>query len=363
MATNSWRSMTKVLSGKVVLNHVICWVLFITYELTIVFLAVGKLENPEIYIVYYLINISYFYLYIELINITFNGRKIKYVQGLLRYLGLLIIYLLVKSMADYLLDDHHPQINNAAVFIQGFFPRNITRAAYFTLFGTFYWSASHISFFRKQTTAAEKQQLVVQKEKAELETLLTKSRNAYLQQQINPHMLFNALNFVYGSAQKYSEEAANCIWLLAEIMRFSLEETGPDGKIVLERETEQIKNLLAINRYRYNEPLHIHVEMEGDFSRLTIIPLILLTLTENIFKHGNLVTETQPATLRIQADENGRLVFYSRNLKKSKSEYRRSKQIGLQNVRIRLDSIYPGKYSLDIVEPGEFYELTLALNL
>ncbi|MCZ4224828.1 sensor histidine kinase [Pedobacter rhodius] len=221
-----------------------------------------------------------------------------------------------------------------------------------------------MSFFRKQAVEAEKQKLVTQKEKAELETQLAKSRNAYLQQQIKPHILFNTLNFVYSNAQKYSDDAAHCIWLLAEIMRFSLEEPNYNGKINLEREVEQIENMLALNRYRFEKPLYISIEMYGNFSNFQIIPLILLTLTENIFKHGNLTEAGQPGILNITIDEAGKLIFFSRNLKKPKNKHpRRQQALGLENIRIRLDTTYAGNYKLDISEPGEFYELTLTLSL
>ncbi|WP_165456438.1 sensor histidine kinase [Pedobacter kyonggii] len=205
---------------------------------------------------------------------------------------------------------------------------------------------------------------MIEKTNAELETRLAKTHNAYLQQQINPHMLFNALNFVYNSAQKYSDDAANCIWLLSEIMRFSLEEAGPDGKIELTREVEQIENLVAINRYRFREPLYISVEIGNDLGQYQIIPLILLTLTENIIKHGHLTDPNSPASLKLYADETGKLTFYSLNLKKSKNGHpRQRKALGLQNIRLRMDSFYKNDYKLEINEPGEFYELTLTLKL
>ncbi|QNR82896.1 histidine kinase [Pedobacter riviphilus] len=272
--------------------------------------------------------------------------------------------MITKSVADYLINSSPANHSNTILYVESFLQRNIMRALYFSILAMFYSLAGRIAFFKRQTLEAEKRQLIIEKEKAELENQLTKSRNAYLQQQINPHMLFNALNFVYNSAQKYSDDAANCIWLLSEIMRFSLEEAGSDGKIKLDREVEQIENLVAINRYRFKEPLYLKLEMHGDFSRYKIIPLILLTLTENLFKHGNLTEVTSPAVLKLTTNETGQLTFYSRNLKKSKNGHpRQRKALGLQNIRLRMDSFYKGNYKLEINEPGEFYELTLTLKL
>lgn len=345
-------------------SHVICWSAFIAYELSIVYFTLGTIESPYVYLIFYPINICFFYLYVTLLNHTIIGWKINFFKLISGYFALAILYLLFKYAADYLLGDLPKFTGKSIVYIEAFSPRNIIRGLNFTILGTFYWSASHISFFRRQFQQTENEKLAIEKAHAELETQLTRSHNAFLQQQINPHMLFNALNFVYNSAQKHSDEAANCIWLLSEIMRFSLEEAGPDGKIKLDREVEQIENLIAINRYRFKEPLYLKLEMHGDFSRYKIIPLILLTLTENLFKHGNLTEVTSPAVLKLTTDEAGQLTFYSRNLKKSKNGHpRQRKALGLQNIRLRMDSFYKDNYKLEINEPDEFYELTLTLKL
>ncbi|WP_156131522.1 sensor histidine kinase [Pedobacter kyungheensis] len=349
---------------KTFLIHIICWAFFITYELTMVYIAYGKLEKLYVYLFFYSINISFFYVFAALLSYTFKVRKHRYLKGMAGYLLLLGLYLIIKSGADYLLSSSPARPPITTIYVENFFQRNIMRVLLFTILGLFYWSAGHIAFFKRQTLEAEKRELIIEKEKAELETQLTKSRNAYLQQQINPHMLFNALNFVYNSTQKYSNDAAQCIWLLSEVMRFSLEEADPDGKIKLDREVEQIDNLVAINRYRFKDPLHLNLQRDGDFKSNKIIPLILLTLTENVFKHGDLTQADSTAVLKLTVDENGLLTFYSRNLKKSKNEHPRiRKAVGLQNIRLRLDAFYRSGYQLKIDDPGDFYELTLTLQL
>ncbi|SDC66315.1 Histidine kinase [Pedobacter soli] len=352
------------LTIKTIIIHTSFWVLFIAYELAIIYYQLESLERPLIYVVFYSINIALFYACLLVLNFTLKGSRLNYLKGFLSYLGLLVLYLIMKGLADYSLGNPQPSQYNTFIFIHKFFPRNIARAVYFTLLAIFYCSAKYATQYKRQVLEAEKRQLLIEKDNAELETQLTRSRNAYLQQQINPHMLFNALNFVYNSTQKYSDDAAQCIWLLSEIMRFSLEEADPDGKIKLGREVEQIDNLIAINRYRFKEPLHLNLQRAGDFASYKIIPLILLTLTENVFKHGNLTEVNSPAVLKLTVDENGLLTFYSRNLKKSKNEHpRMRKAVGLQNIRLRLDALYKCNYQLQIDEPGGFYELNLTLQL
>lgn len=351
------------LHKKIIFVHIICWIAFIAYELGIVYAFAGKLEGPYIYLIFYPINIAYFYLNLAILNYAFGSVKAEVLPGVILFLILLFSYLLVKGFADYWLDDKHPLRENSIIYLKGFYVRNLVRALYFTLLAIFYWAAGHISVLKRQRSAAENLQLKVEKENAELETALAKTESAYRQQQLNPHMLFNTLNFIYSKVQQHSEDAARCVWLLSEIMRFSLEASGTDGKVNLEREATQIENLLEITHYRFSYPIFIDVNMEGHFQLFRIIPLILLTLTENVFKHGNLTEAEHPATIRLNVDEQGNLIFFTKNFKKPKSEYPRNQQIGLDNVRIRLDAEYRHNYKLEITEPSNHFELKLTLIL
>jgi two-component system LytT family sensor kinase len=348
---------------KMLLGHIGCWLLFIIYELNVLYNINGQVEPVYIYIIYYAINISFFYAHISLLSFVFYRPKRTYLLGVAGYVSLIALYFCVKSLADFLLDAYQPPIQNPLIYVRGFIARNLTRVFFFTMMATFYWFAGYVSFAEKRKATAERMRLLAEKDKADVSVMLEKSRNAYLQQQINPHMLFNTLNFVYNSVQKHSEDAAQCVWLLAEIMRFSMEETGPDGKIEIAREAEQMENLLAINRYRYHERLAVTFAIAEQFDGLRIIPLILLTLTENVFKHGDLTDENKPAVLRLTTEAGGRVQFFSRNLKKSKNDSQRRPSLGLQNVRIRLDKAYPGNYQLLIEEAGDYFEITLTLNL
>lgn len=360
---NSITTVLKIINSKTTFITIICWIIFISYELGIVYFVQGKIEEPFVYLIYYPINIAFFYSCVSILKFTFNGPRIKYISGPLFILVIIILYLLVKGLADFILDSESIAGKSSLIYFQGFFQRNIYRGLYFAVLATFYWSAGHIGHFRRQASAAERQKLIIEKEKAELENLLTKSKNAYLQQQLSPHMLFNTLNFVYNSVQRYSEDAARSIFLLSEIMRFSLKGTASDEQVLLEDEADQIENLLEINRYRFKDPVYIDISMEGNFHGYKIIPLILLTLTENVFKHGNLLEETQPATIRLTVDDQRKLTYSSSNLKKSKNGNQRGQHLGLQNIRIRLDSVYPENYQLDIRDTGNLFELSLTLNL
>jgi sensor histidine kinase YesM len=353
----------EILTIKVITLHILCWFFFVTYEISLLNSVAQKLEPAYTYLIYYCLNISYFYGHVAILNFAFNRSDPKYIRGAFLFFTLILIYLVLKLYISYLLQTPYLSLR---IYFQNFikyFSSTLWRLGYFTILSTFYWAAGHISYFRKQAATAEKQELLALKDKAEVETRLAEANNAYLAQQINPHLLFNSLSFIYSSVIPYSDAAAKCVLLVTDLMRFSLEETGPDGKVPLTDEISQIECLLEINRLRFDKPPAIEVLFEGDFGQYRIIPLILFTLTENIIKHGKLNDVSRPALLRISTDEQGSLNYFSRNLKKSKSAYAQRRQVGLQNVHIRLDFAYPGKYSLDITDNTEFYEISLNLSL
>lgn len=315
------------------------------------------------YVFYYAVNISLFYIHARVLDYTFGRRPPAYWVGAMLFLLNFSLFLLIKGIADLFLNAGDASFDERLQQAFRYLPANIIRNCYFIIFATFYWVGGNIAAYRRQAAEAERAELQTRTENAELQTRLAESRNAYLQQQVNPHMLFNALSFIHSHVYKSSPDAAQCVWLLSDIMRFSLDAAGPDGKTVLEKEAEQLSHLLDINRYRFGGELFVDMKMQGNLGDYRIIPLILLTLTENIFKHGVLNDAQQPASIRLAVDSNGLLQFHTSNQKKASASAERTQALGLQNSRLRLDFAYPGKYTLDIHDDGNLFVLGLTIML
>jgi two-component system LytT family sensor kinase len=339
---------------RVIFVHVFTWIMYISFELADVRFVYGRLAPIWTYFVYYTFNLALFYSCVYTLDI--KGTRKVFSKFILLPL-LLLVYLLLKLVADHYLEfpriSFIKQLSNWHIFLFN----SLVRGAYFLILATFYWLAGHLATYRNRAKIAEQQQLLLQ---SETERRLAEARAAYLQQQINPHLLFNSLNFIYSSVYPHSEDAAKSVLLLADLMRFSLAETDADGKVALSDELKQILNLIEINSYRFSEPLYILAELPKAAGDQRIIPLILLTLTENVFKHGNLLEAAHPAILRVEIHET-RLTFYNRNKKKPASSFLRVSRLGLRNTRIRLDHWYGQNYTMDITDSTDFFELTLTL--
>jgi LytS/YehU family sensor histidine kinase len=90
-----------------------------------------------------------------------------------------------------------------------------------------------------------------------------------------------------------------------------------------------------------------------------MIPFVLITLVENIFKHADL-SGNNKIDIVIEI-ENGRLRYNSSN-KKNNGPKELSTGIGLNNIKKRLDIAYDKNYSLDIKEDESAYTTELIIN-
>ena len=148
-----------------------------------------------------------------------------------------------------------------------------------------------------------------------MESAILTTENDYLKSQINPHFLFNTLSFIHNSVSKFSTTIAESVISLSEIMRYALTATDADGKVELVSEIEHIENFIKLNQARFNQKLSLNFSVFGEISDQRIIPLILITLVENVFKYGNLNDPASPASIILTLNGN-ELLFITENSKK-----------------------------------------------
>lgn len=344
-------------------KHAICWVIYIAYEISFVRFSVGRSAPVLHYVCYYALNISLFYFNAYVLLAAALRNKLPYLAIVGLMLAELLVYLLLKYLLDGLLAAPGAAVPRYLEYMRLLVVPNLYRGISFLGSSTLYWSVRGVIRFQRQVYETERERLVALKEKAELERNLAESVNAYLQQQINPHFLFNTLTFIHNTYYKYSPEASQCVLLLSDIMRFSLEEVGENGKTGLDKEIEQVNNFIELNQLRFHHALNLDVQIAGDFEGREVIPLILLTLTENIFKHGYLKDKAAPARLYVNLDQNDTLHFHSWNLKKHEPGNKRLRAIGIRNVIKRLEYSYRDNYTLDINDEADSYEIRLKICL
>ncbi|MEL7122414.1 MAG: sensor histidine kinase [Bacteroidota bacterium] len=111
-----------------------------------------------------------------------------------------------------------------------------------------------------------------------------------LKNQLQPHFLFNTLNNLYGMVLTQDERSPQIVLRLSEIMSYMLYEIDVPS-IALEKEIEQLKNYIELEKVRHGKRLDLAFEQSGSMDGKRIAPLLMLPFVENAFKHGVANTE------------------------------------------------------------------------
>lgn len=209
----------------------------------------------------------------------------------------------------------------------------------------------------KNRMETERRQQQIEREKLETEL-------KFLKQQFNPHFLFNSINSIFFLIHNNPDMASSSLAKFSELLRHQLYECN-DHQIPLGREINYLRNYIELERLRQNPSLQVTLNITDIFvDHLGIAPFILMTFVENAFKHVS-DHDDKPNWITIGLDlKDDQLHFITRN---SISHDRVSVPgfggIGFQNVRRRLDLVYPGKSNLDIQEGSSVFEVRLTMTL
>jgi two-component system, LytTR family, sensor kinase len=184
---------------------------------------------------------------------------------------------------------------------------------------------------------------------------------SFLRSQINPHFLFNTLNSIYSLALMKSEQTADAVMKLSDIMRYITEDANTD-MVPLIKEVNSIRYYVELQKIRLGATVDIELEIIGEIPDFTIPPLILMPFVENAFKYGIGPEEQTSIHIRLQAG-NGVLVFSTVNRVVWAGKQMNTTGLGISNTRQRLEQIYPGKYKLDIAENNKVFVVKLYILL
>ncbi len=186
----------------------------------------------------------------------------------------------------------------------------------------------------------ERRLLQIEKEKVQIELKALRS-------QINPHFFFNTLNSIYSMALEKDDRLPTTVLQLSDLMRYFLYESK--GELVpLEKEITVLEDYVSLQKLRSHQTLETIVEINGRMEGLQIAPLLLITFVENAFKHGAKGNTGKTFVhLQLQVEQNA-LNFRLENNAGSVDESidTEHKGVGLENVKRRLELLYPGRHRL-----------------
>lgn len=205
--------------------------------------------------------------------------------------------------------------------------------------------------------------LKIQSEKSTLEIQNINIERDFLKSQLNPHFLFNTLNNLYSLALKKDDTTPEVILNLSEIMSYTLYESNAD-KVSVDKELAFLKNYFELEKMRYPTGSNIQFKIKGESHSklLKIAPLLTFIFIENAFKYGLKSDHTRYLKMNINI-HNGIFEFRLENDVEQILRTDNVGGIGLENIRKRLELLYPNQYELEIKNDDYIFEVTLKINL
>ncbi len=183
----------------------------------------------------------------------------------------------------------------------------------------------------------------------------------WLKHQLNPHFLFNTLNNISSLTQIDPDKAQESIGQLSDTLRYALYDTDTD-KVPLAGEVSFMDNYIRLMQLRCNELTEVTTSWQLPEREVRIAPLLFISPIENAFKHG--VNSRMPSFVHVDLHPEGRdLVFRCENSLFGKiGEDHIGSGIGEENLRRRLELIYPGAYSYEQSGRDGVYTVRIALK-
>lgn len=318
--------------------HLMVWLVYILYESVISSVVFTNWVNPVIYLSHYVVFIVFFYIHADYAL----PWVLKFRKGVYLLLPLVVVlqgfsHMVCQYMVSYLLKFLEVTKKDVVINLHSIL-LNIYRSCTYLLFSTGYYFLKTYSVERKKNEELEKERLKAIISKQETEQQLAQAQHAFLKAQINPHFLFNTLDFIFHQVNVYSDVAGEAIVRLADMMRFALNSDQVSGNIELKEEIEQVENLLYLQAVTHNGKQNIQFECASAVRNLPFIPLVLLTLAENMLKHGDVSRSENGARISLDLNDE-HLIIKTINLVAAKA-LTKGNQSGLNNVKKRLYYAY-----------------------
>lgn len=338
--------------------HFFCWAFIIVWEVLLVEMMFHTNGDVSVYATHYADIILLVYLHAYFIKKM--RRRVNLLSlVLLSFVLYFPIYIYSHKIAQDVLELF---VGKTRFSVDAINKEYILRNAYrgFIFWG-FSWGFFFLdSFIRQQKKSHQLQldKLNALMDKAKAEKQVFALENAYLRSQINPHFLFNTLDFIHYQVDKAAPEAGEAVIRLGRMMRFALNTKSFDEDIILGDELEQVKNLIYVQEIKSDTKQSIELYYDDEVVKIEFISMVLMTLVENIYKHGDLRQE--PAKVKLLFIDGNLIIETTNRVHAIKSIP--STHVGLKNIKERIKLKYGSKASLETQEIEGYFFVKLKVE-
>lgn len=204
------------------------------------------------------------------------------------------------------------------------------------------------------TNRAMAQTLRLQQQAAELQRENTMARYTALQQQLNPHFLFNSLNTLIAEIEYDPAQAVAFTRRLSEVYRYVLQVQNRSS-VSLDEELRFADAYLYLHRVRLGDCLDCRIAVADEVRECLLPPLTLQLLIENVIKH-NAITASHPMQIDIAADREWLVVTNPVRPKRGAE----SEGVGLKNLSNRCRIMFGRE--IEICRTAERFTVKIPLS-
>ncbi|HJV78891.1 MAG TPA: sensor histidine kinase [Paludibacter sp.] len=180
----------------------------------------------------------------------------------------------------------------------------------------------------------------------------------FLKAQFHPHFLFNALNTIYFQIDETNETPRKTIEQLSDLLRYQLYDINQS--VGVRQELDFILTYIDLQKVRMKETLRLDIAFDPLLKEQKIHSLLLFPLIENAFKYVG-----GDYWIKIEArSDDSKLHFNVTNaIPQTPVSSSKSGGIGLENLRRRLEILYPDKYQFAATKTSDIYNANLIIEL
>ncbi|MGZ3238636.1 MAG: sensor histidine kinase [Burkholderiaceae bacterium] len=225
----------------------------------------------------------------------------------------------------------------------------------------FFWTRGKLEYLRAQAEAEKARAAAIEKQAMQAQLQL-------LQAQIEPHMLFNTLANLQGLIAVDTPRAQHMLEQLIIYLRATLSSSRAE-QTTLAHEFSLMDAYLELMSIRMGTRLKYTLDLSENLRETCIPPMLLQPLIENAIKHG-IEPNVEGGNITVVATQQADLLHLSvadtgLGLQDSTSSQTKGTNVGLANVRERLQALYGDRASLSLTAntpTGALAQLTIPLS-
>ncbi|MEI8331731.1 MAG: histidine kinase [Methanomicrobiales archaeon] len=171
------------------------------------------------------------------------------------------------------------------------------------------------------------------------------------------------LNNIHSLIEMDTKKAQDAVERLSTLMRYLLYHSA-QNTIELRKEIEFIHSFIALMQLRHSDEVQVTMLIPKEIPDIKVPPMLFISLVENAFKHG--VSYPLKSFIYfelITSDNSLNCIIRNSNHKKTSKSQGEYSGIGLSNIKESLKLLYGDKYSLDIADKANEFEVKLMIPL